>query len=54
MNSYWIESTEKITYPTLTKNLETDVCVIGGGMTGVATAYSLTKARISCLYLRKG
>jgi glycine/D-amino acid oxidase-like deaminating enzyme/nitrite reductase/ring-hydroxylating ferredoxin subunit len=39
--SYWLESTSPITYSPLRKNLETDVVIIGGGITGVTTAYQL-------------
>ncbi len=41
MNSYWVNSTEKTNFPKLNSNLSTDVCIIGGGITGVATAYML-------------
>src|SRR5699024_4119556 len=30
-------------YPTLKENLEVDVCVVGGGITGLTTAYVLSK-----------
>ena len=41
MISYWVDSTSKTNYPKLDSNLSTDVCIIGGGMTGLATAYML-------------
>ncbi|MBO5413541.1 MAG: FAD-dependent oxidoreductase [Clostridia bacterium] len=41
MISYWVDSTKKTNFPKLNSNLSTDVCIIGGGMTGLATAYML-------------
>ena len=41
MISYWVDSTKKTNFPKLGSNLSTDVCIIGGGMTGLATAYML-------------
>lgn len=42
-NSYWIDSVTLPTFSSLKQNLEVDVCIIGGGMTGLSTAYYLTK-----------
>ena len=41
--SYWVESTPKTNYPSLNKNISTDVLIVGGGITGIATAYMLSK-----------
>ena len=44
MKSYWIDSEkEKKSYKALNKDIETDVCIIGGGITGVSVAYYLKK-----------
>lgn len=43
MSSYWVDSTQKTNYPKLDKDIETDVCIIGGGITGISTAYLLSK-----------
>ena len=32
MKSYWQESVNKKEYPKLDKDIDTDVCIIGGGM----------------------
>ena len=40
--SYWVESTSKTNYPSITQNFNTDVLIIGGGITGIATAYFLS------------
>jgi len=39
--SYWIDTNELLNYPHLQENLEVDVAVAGGGITGITTAYLL-------------
>ena len=41
MSSYWIDSISQTrkTFPVLKTNEKTDVCIIGGGITGLTTAY---------------
>ena len=34
-------------YPALAEDIETDVCICGGGFTGIATALSLSLIHIS-------
>ena len=41
MNSYWVDTTERPKFPKLDKNVDTDVCIIGAGITGIMTAYML-------------
>ena len=43
MNSFWIENFKNKTYPTLNENLDVDVCIIGGGITGISCGYYLAK-----------
>ncbi|MHB8062266.1 MAG: FAD-dependent oxidoreductase [Ruminiclostridium sp.] len=43
VESYWIASTPKTGYPTLQENIKTDILVVGGGITGITTAYLLQK-----------
>ncbi|MFP4091860.1 MAG: FAD-dependent oxidoreductase [Cyclobacteriaceae bacterium] len=43
-HSLWEVSAEKQNYPTLQKNSKTDVLIVGGGITGVSTAYRLQQA----------
>ncbi|WP_455796519.1 FAD-dependent monooxygenase [Clostridium butyricum] len=43
----------KIQYPYLTKNLETDVCIIGGGVTGAIASYYFSKNNIKTVVLEK-
>ena len=40
-------------YRYLTKNIDTDVCIIGGGITGAITSYYFSKENISCVLLEK-
>jgi hypothetical protein len=39
--SYWIDSVKPIEFTSLEKPLDTDVLIIGGGIAGLSTAYSL-------------
>lgn len=43
-NSYWLDTTSPLKFTPLTKNLETDVVIIGGGIAGVTIAYCLLRA----------
>lgn len=55
MESLWIETTKnKINLKSLEGNEETEVCVIGGGLFGLTTAYYLTKCGKKVIVLEKG
>ncbi|MDD4503255.1 MAG: FAD-dependent oxidoreductase, partial [Clostridiaceae bacterium] len=41
--SYWLSSTDKTNYPALEKDIKVDAAIIGGGITGITTAYLLKK-----------
>lgn len=43
-NSYWIESAPAASYSILRGNVEADVCVVGGGITGLLCAFELVEA----------
>lgn len=43
----------KTQYPYLTKNLETDICIIGGGVTGAIASYYFSKNNIKTVVLEK-
>ncbi|MBP3502818.1 MAG: FAD-dependent oxidoreductase [Clostridia bacterium] len=44
MNSFWNESEKnKINFPKIKNNIETSICIIGGGLTGLSTGYYLSK-----------
>lgn len=40
---YWITSTPKTDYPALMEDISIDIAVVGGGMTGITSAYLLKK-----------
>ncbi len=40
---YWLDSTGTTDYTALKENISTDVVIVGGGMTGIVTAYLLLK-----------
>lgn len=49
--SYWIDSTEDTSYPQVDQDMEVDVAIIGGGITGITTAYLLKRegARVAII-----
>jgi glycine/D-amino acid oxidase-like deaminating enzyme len=49
----WTQDSEKRKYPELDKNLHVDVAIIGGGITGVLTAYFLARAGKKVALLEK-
>lgn len=51
--SYWVDSTKSTNYPTLGKNITTDVCIIGGGLVSAITGYLLTKQGIKVTILER-
>ena len=55
MESLWIETTKnKINLKLLEGDEETEVCIIGGGLFGLTTAYYLTKCGRKVIVLEKG
>ena len=56
MKSYWIKSVDeknKNNFETLEENVKTDICIIGGGLTGLSTAYNLSKYKIRTVLIEK-
>lgn len=51
--SYWTDSVSFPDFPNLKHNLVTDVCIVGGGITGLSTAYYLTKNGYQVCVLEK-
>lgn len=48
MPSIWSKTVTLPPFPTLEKDLDTDVLIIGGGLAGVLCCYYLTKAGVDC------
>ena len=54
MNSFWIDSTKnQVNFNSLESDVNTDVCIIGGGMFGLTTAYYLSNNGINTVVLEK-
>ena len=55
MSSYWIESVKNIKkeYKRLNNNIKTDICIIGGGITGLSAGYELAKEKMNIIILEK-
>lgn len=55
MKSYWIESvkSERKQFPSLEEDTKVDVCIIGGGLTGLTTAYYLSKTDLKVALVEK-
>lgn len=56
MKSYWIKSVEendRVKFDALEENCKTDICIIGGGLTGLTTAYNLSKYKIRTVLIEK-
>jgi glycine/D-amino acid oxidase-like deaminating enzyme/nitrite reductase/ring-hydroxylating ferredoxin subunit len=52
--AYWIDSTPGTDYPPLRRELDVDVCVVGGGIAGITTAYLLTQAGATVAVVEAG
>lgn len=46
-SSYWVESTHQTNYSKVEKDFDTDVLIIGGGITGILTAYMLSDSNLN-------
>ena len=53
MNSYWNQTQEERKYPKLTQDIGADVAIIGGGLTGIQTAYLLANRGLKVVLLEK-
>ena len=54
MSSYWIDSTKKLEKENKINNdYEADVCIIGAGITGLSTAYYLSKNGLKVIVIDK-
>jgi len=53
MNSLWKETSTLPTFPKLEKDCKTDVLIIGGGITGILTAYFLHQKGVNYILVEK-
>ena len=53
MNSFWIDNFKNKLFESLDQNLKTDVCIIGGGITGISCGYYLSRAGLNVCILEK-
>lgn len=53
MKSIWQQNTELPEFPELTKDIKTDVLIIGGGIAGILTAYFLQQNGINYILAEK-
>jgi len=53
MSSFWIDSSKNIEkdYPSLKENNEVDVCIVGGGLVGITSAYFLSNTNLKICIL---
>lgn len=54
MNSYWAETAARPSFSKLDKDIKTDVCIIGAGITGIMTAYMLLNKGMKITLIDKG
>jgi hypothetical protein len=52
--SIWSATTERSAAPSLDKNIDADVCIVGAGIAGMTTAYLLAREGKSVVILDKG
>lgn len=54
MKSYWLDCVKnKEEYSKLNSNLNVDVCIIGGGLVGISTAYNLRDEKLKTVVIEK-
>lgn len=53
MNSIWHENTDPPRFPALTKDIKTDVLIIGGGIAGILTAHFLHERNVPYVLVEK-
>ena len=49
MNSIWVNTVNKPQFPKLSHDINTDVLIVGGGLTGILCAYMLKQAGVDCV-----
>lgn len=51
--SYWQKTAHKEKYPSIQQDMNVDIVIIGGGLTGISLAYRLRKAMFNIIVLEK-
>ena len=49
MDFGWMRDAETVRFPSLTRDIDTDVLIIGGGIAGILCAYKLKEAGVGCV-----
>lgn len=52
--AYWLAASSNPRFPKLTQNIQVDVAIVGAGITGITTAYLLTKQGFKVALLEAG
>src|ERR1051326_295382 len=52
--SHWKAGGERPQFPSIDRDLQTEVVIIGGGLTGITTAYLLKEAGVKIVLLERG
>jgi glycine/D-amino acid oxidase-like deaminating enzyme/nitrite reductase/ring-hydroxylating ferredoxin subunit len=52
--SIWIDTSPTTRFPRLARNIDADVVIVGGGITGLTSAYLLSKQKLSVVLIEKG
>src|SRR5699024_4082271 len=53
-NSYWMDSVPPTSYPALQSEITVDVCIVGGGIAGLLSAFELSEAGLRVAILEGG
>ncbi len=52
--SLWIDTTPRTNHPALREDMDADVAIVGGGITGITAAYLLSKVGQTVVLVDKG
>ena len=52
--SLWVDTVSPLKYLKLSKNLQTDIVIVGGGLAGLSVAYCLSKAGRKVVVIEDG